>query len=162
VPLYESDLRTVKSELATFFEAFPNGTVWANTVNGQGYDMVFMGQVEPLKIDLDEVMDRLNRPDYAPVAQSLREIEVPTPIDLFATYAGQKSDLGPWLKGADINTDGDLRLQYLAGWGINSTLEDPIYRELISNRRSPANLFTGSPDRLQALLHSMPPGYYGQ
>ena len=43
VPLYESDVRTVKSELATFFEAFPHSTIWANTVNGQGYDMVFMG-----------------------------------------------------------------------------------------------------------------------
>ncbi len=35
VPLYESDERTVKSELATFFEAFPYGTVWANTIDGQ-------------------------------------------------------------------------------------------------------------------------------
>ena len=55
VPLYESDVRTVKSELATFFEAFPNSTIWANTVNGQGYDMVFMGHMEPPKIDLDEM-----------------------------------------------------------------------------------------------------------
>ena len=38
--------RTVRSELATFFDAFPNGTVWANTINGQGYDMVFLGQVD--------------------------------------------------------------------------------------------------------------------
>ena len=53
MPLYESDVRTVKSELATFFEAFPNGTIWANTVDGRGYDMVFMGQHGPAKIDLD-------------------------------------------------------------------------------------------------------------
>src|SRR5277367_1040100 len=32
VPLYESDFATVKSELATFFDVFPNGTVWANTI----------------------------------------------------------------------------------------------------------------------------------
>ena len=55
VPLYESDVRTVKSELATFFEAFPHSTIWANTVNGQGYDMVFMGHLDPPKIDLDEI-----------------------------------------------------------------------------------------------------------
>jgi len=52
VPLYESDERTVRSELATFFEAFPNATVWANTINGQGYDMVFMGQVARSKSTL--------------------------------------------------------------------------------------------------------------
>ena len=68
VPLYESDERTVKSELATFFEAFPHSTIWANTVNGQGYDMVFMGHLEAPTINLDEIQQRLSRPDYAPVA----------------------------------------------------------------------------------------------
>ena len=65
VPLYETDEPTIKSELATFFEAFPYGTVWANTRDGLGYDMVFMGQLEPLKINLDEIAERANRPDYA-------------------------------------------------------------------------------------------------
>src|SRR5450756_3086090 len=76
VPLYESDVRTVKSELATFFTAFPHSTIWANTVNGQGYDMVFMGHLEAPTINLDEIQQRLNRPDYAPVAQSLYELSL--------------------------------------------------------------------------------------
>jgi spermidine synthase len=155
VPLYESDVRTVKSELATFMEVFPYGTVWANTLSGQGYDMVFLGQAEPLKINLDEIEQRLNRPDYAPVAQSLRDIGIRSPIDLLATYAGQKSDLGPWYAGAELNRDGDLRLQYLAGWGINSSLEDFIYRQMLSYRRPPWNLFTGSPERVQSLIYML-------
>jgi spermidine synthase len=152
VPLYESDVRTVKSELATFMEVFPYGTVWANTVNGQGYDMVFLGQAEPLKINLDKLEQRLSSPDYARVAESLREIGIRSATDLLATYAGQKSDLEPWYRGAELNRDGDLRLQYLAGWGINSSLEDFIYRQMLRYRRPPLNLFTGSPERVQALL----------
>jgi spermidine synthase len=155
VPLYESDVKTVKSELATFMDVFPYGTVWANTVSGQGYDMVFLGQAGPLKINLDEIEQRLNRPDYAPVAQSLHEIGIRSPIDLLATYAGQKSDLGPWYAGAELNRDGDLRLQYLAGWGINSSLEDFIYRQMLSYRRPPTNLFTGSAERVQSLLYAI-------
>ena len=58
VPLYESDVRTVKSELATFFAAFPHSTIWANTINGQGYVMVFMGHLEPPKIDLEKSASR--------------------------------------------------------------------------------------------------------
>ena len=158
VPLYESDVKTVQSELATFFNVFPYGSVWANTIDGQGYDMVFMGQAEPLKINLDEVQQRLDRADYAPVAQSLREIGINSAVDLFATYAGEKSDLGPWLEGAAINRDGDLRLQYLAGWGINSTLEDYIYRQMISYRRLPEDVFSGSPQRLQLLMYSITAG----
>ncbi len=155
VPLYESDELTVKSELATFFAVFPYGTVWANTVNGQGYDMVFMGQAEPLKINLDEIQQRYNRTDYAAVAQSLREIGVSSPQDLFSTFAGQQSDLGPWVGGTPITHDLDLRLQYIGGWSINSTMEDKIYRSMMAARRSPDNLFTGSPQAVQALLYSM-------
>ena len=155
VPLYESDEKTVKSEIATFMEAFPYGTVWANTVNGLGYDLVLMGQADPLKINLDEVQQRLSSPNYAPVAESLREIGISSAVDLFATYAGGKDDLGPWLAGAELNRDGDMRLQYLAGWGINSRLEDFIYRKIISYRRAPWNVFTGSAEEMKMLIFAM-------
>jgi len=155
VPLYESDERTVRSEIATFFEAFPYGTIWANTIDGRGYDMVFLGQAGPLKIDLAEIQARLDRPDYAPVAQSLREISVNSAMDLFSGYAGQKSDLGPWLAGAEINHDGDLRLQYLAGWGINSSQEDFIYGQMLKYRQTPVNLFAGPPERVLEMLSTM-------
>jgi spermidine synthase len=158
VPLYESDVRTVKSELATFFDVFPNGTVWANTIDGQGYDMVFMGQVEPLRINLDELNQRIHRPDYAPVAQSLHDIDVGSLEALFSTYAGNQSDLEPWLRGADINRDGDLRLQYIAGWSINSRLENVIYRQMIAYRRLPEQMFTGSPENVRYMLDTMAGG----
>jgi spermidine synthase len=155
VPLYETDERTIKSELETFFQAFPNATVWANTRDGLGYDMVFMGQAEPLKVNLDEVQQRLERPDYQLVAESLRGIGVSSSKELFATYAGQKSDLGKWTKNAEVNRDADLRLSYLAGWGINSNLEDFLYREMLRYRQPPATIFTGSPERLRDLYVEM-------
>jgi spermidine synthase len=155
VPLYESDVRTVKSELATFFEVFPHGTIWANTRDGAGYDMVFMGQAEPLKIDLDAVQQRFSRPDYAAVARSLLEIQMESPIDLFSTYAGRSSDLEPWLRGAEINFDRNLRLQYLAGWGINSNLADYIYREIMRYRRPPGDLFVGSPQQVHSMWNAL-------
>lgn len=157
VPLYESDERTVRSELQTFFEVFPDATIWANTVDGRGYDMVFMGGLgdRPAPINLDEVQARFDRPDYLPVVESLHDVGVPSPMDLFATYAGQLSDLGKWTAGAEINTDRDLRLQYLAGWGINSTLEDFIYRKMLTFRVRPAGLFVGSPERVERLLRSL-------
>jgi spermidine synthase len=152
VPLYETDEPTIRSELATFFDAFPNGTLWANLRDGQGYDMVFMGQVHPLKIDLDDVQQRFNRPDYAAVRQSLAEIEINSPYDLFYTYTGDGSDLQPWTRGALINTDQNLRLSYLAGWGINSDMADALYREMLKYRRPPSEIFSGSPQLLRPLM----------
>ena len=152
VPLYESDVKTVRSEFATFFDAFPNGTVWANTRDGQGYDMVFMGQEGPLRINLDEIQQRLERPDYALVAASMRETGFYSAVDLLSTFSARYSDLRPWFQGAEITTDRDLRLQYLAGWGIDSQLESVVYSELIKYRRPPTDLFSGSPQYTQPLL----------
>jgi spermidine synthase len=155
VPLYETDERTIKSELATFFAAFPYGTIWANLRDGEGYDMVFMGQAEPLQINVDDVQQRLERPDYAPVAQSLREVGSTSVAELLSSFAGQAADLEPWIHGAEINRDRDLRLQYLGGWGINSAMADSLYRQIMKYRRPPLNLFTGSPQKLQLLWGAM-------
>ena len=70
VQLYESNEEAVKSEIATFFEVFPHGLVFANTVAGQGYDVVLVGQAEPTRIDVDKMEARLNSAGYAPLRTS--------------------------------------------------------------------------------------------
>jgi spermidine synthase len=152
VQLYESNEAAVKSEIGTFFQAFPNGVVWGNTNNGQGYDLVLMGQVDPIKINIDEMEAKLQTPEFAQVAQSLREIGFNSATELFATYAGQPSDLAPWLADVQINRDRNLRLQYLAGMGLNLYQSGPIYAEMISHAsKFPDNLFVGSPAKLEEL-----------
>jgi spermidine synthase len=141
----------VKSEVATFLEAFPNGAVFANTSNGQGYDVVLFGQLGGSKIDVDAVQKRLSDPANSRVAQSLAQVGIHTAVDLFGTYAGRKSDMAGWLKDAEINTDRNLRLQYLAGMGLNLYQSDPIYRNMIRTSQYPEDLFAGSPETLRAL-----------
>ena len=151
VQLYESNTAAVKSEIGTFFASFPHAVIWGNTNNGQGYDLVLMGQVDPIKIDLDAMDAKLQTPKYAQVAQSLREIGFNSAVELFSTYAGQKTDLAPWLADAMINRDRNLRLQYLAGMGLNLYQSGPIYSEMLAHTKFPDNLFTGSPAALQAI-----------
>ena len=151
VQLYESTDSAVKSEIATFLEAFPNGAVFANTVNGQGYDLVLFGQVEAGKINVDTVQARLDDPANAAIAQSLREIGIFSAIDLFGTYAGRQSDMKNWLSDAIINTDRNLKLQYLAGLGLNLYQSDAIYKAMIREVKYPDELFEGSEETLKAL-----------
>lgn len=151
VQLYESTNDATKSEIATFLEAFPNGAVFANTINGQGYDLVLFGQLEGQKIDVDAVQSRLDDPANVAILQSLREIGVESAIDLFGTYAGQHADMSEWLKGSVINTDRNLKLQYLAGLGLNHYDSDQIYKAMIRETKYPENLFTGSRKTLDLL-----------
>jgi spermidine synthase len=151
VPLYESDPETVKSEIKTFFDAFPNGTIWGNDISGGGYDVVLMGQVDPAKIDVDAIQARLDRPDGERIARSLREVGFGDVVQLLSTYAGQEPDLRGWLQGAAVNSDSNLRLQYVAGWALNVSREGAIYNEMLQYRKYPANLLVGSEDRLRAI-----------
>jgi len=149
VQLYESSPEAVKSEVATFFQAFPNGVVFGNTNNGSGYDLVLVGQNGgAMKINIDSIEARLATPRYAQVAQSLREIGINSATELFANFAGTEPMLRPWLADAQINHDRNLRLQFLAGLGLNRYDQGPIYSQMLQYRRYPDGLFEASPERL--------------
>jgi spermidine synthase len=152
VPLEETTIDAVKSEMATFFSVFPHGLIWINDREG-GSDMVLFGQVDPTPINVDEVVERFDRADHARAAESLRDVGFTSTIDLMSSYAGRGADLADWLKGATINTDHDLRLQYLAGMGVNVFAQYQIQSELMQTRRIPDGLFVASPKTL-AELHS--------
>lgn len=53
VPLYESNLEAVKSELFSFTKVFDDATIWSNDDYGKGYDVVAMSGIE--HIDLDQL-----------------------------------------------------------------------------------------------------------
>ena len=151
VPLYETDVDTVRSEIATFFDVFPDGTIWANEGDGGGYDIVLLGQTSPTEIQVDELQARLDRPEYSRVAQSLRDVGFHSAVELLATYSGQAPELTTWLHGAEINRDGNLRLQYLAGLAVNTNRQESIYAAMLRYRRFPVNLFLGSDRTVQAI-----------
>jgi spermidine synthase len=154
VPLYESDFDTVKSELATFFDVFPNGTIWGNDISGEGYDIVLLAQTEPTKIDLDILDKRLRRDDYKLVARSMAEVNFHSIPQLLGTYAGRASDLRSWLEGAQINSDLNLRLQYLAGMGLNYDKPGRIYNQMLTRRTLAPEIFSGSAESVAAFVGS--------
>ncbi|HVV46867.1 MAG TPA: hypothetical protein VHC72_16755, partial [Bryobacteraceae bacterium] len=151
LPIYDSDAETVKSELATFFDVFPEGTIWSNNINGDGYDLVLLGRTDSRPVSLDALQQRLNRADYARLNASLAEVGFHSAVDVLATYAGRAAGLEAWLAGARINDDMTMRLQYLAGMGLNSMSFQSVYRDIVSRRRFPDDLIVGAGPRMDAL-----------
>ena len=93
---------------------------------------MLFGQVEPTQIDVDELQAAAG-PQRLPACErvargggiwvdkrSRKEATAGVAVDLLATYAGQAADLQEWMRDAQINTDRNLRLQYLAGMWLNS------------------------------------------
>jgi len=166
MPLYESDEATVKSLITTFFKVFPNGVFFSNDLGAVGYDAVLLGYVEPVKIDLDRLHETLNSPEYQRVKESLTEVGFGADtaslkiesnvwgnaaISLLATYAGRAADMGEWMEGAQINTDRNLRLQYLAGMSVNTQTQTEILTGILKYYKFPEDIIIGSPDNIQTM-----------
>ncbi len=156
VPLYESNLDTVQSEIATFFEVFPNGSIWGNVnTDGSGYDLVLLGQEGKLHIDLDALQKRLTKFDYYDARQSIFDAGFNSGIDMLSTFAAQAPDLRQWLRGAAINRDRSLKLQYLAGLSLNTNASNEIYNAILKFARFPDDVFTGSAENVGQLRGSL-------
>jgi spermidine synthase len=158
LPFYETTVPAIKSELATFMAAFPYTMIFGNTAGGQGYDGVLMGSMEPFEIDVTELQARLDSPEYAPVLQSLTDVGYGSVPELLGTFAATGEQLKAWLADAQINRDRNLRLQYLAGLGINNYEQAGIYSEILQQGQWPEGMFTGELSELSALRSTIRAG----
>jgi spermidine synthase len=155
VPFYESTPEVVRSELATFFGVFPAGLIFANEGEVWNSETVLFGEADPQPIDQDLIQARLDDPTYGRVKDSLAEVNFYFAADLLTTYVGRAADLGDWLKDAQINTDRNLRLQYLAGMGSGAEQAAAIYEDLLRQRSFPEDLFVGSQATKDALRQAL-------
>jgi spermidine synthase len=155
IPLHQNSESGVKTSLATFFETFPTGTVWSNDVGGTGHDLIVLGGSASIAINIDAIRERLHHPNHADVLRSLQETGFRSAIELLATYELSGSDIAPWLKDTQINSDRNLRVQYLAGLSVDRPNETSIYNSLVVYRHPQRERFTGSQDALTELNHAI-------
>jgi spermidine synthase len=152
IQLYETTEEAVKSQVAAFFKVFPNAMVFANTVQAMGYDLVLLGRIDNAPIDIDDIHKRLEGSGYEPVVRSLKEVGFDSAADLFGTYVGHAPEMSAWLDGAIVNSDRNLRLQYLAARGLNVNSPHNIFSNMMAgNHNFPENLFAGSAEFVDTL-----------
>lgn len=149
IPLYETDTRSVKSEIATFAQVFPDTTLWNPDMLEEGYDLVALGRVAAAPISQAAIEQRIAASPA--VQQSLADVSLPSAASILSTYAGRGSDLAPWLADGEINRERHLRLQYLAGLAANFDERFVIFQAMLAYRRYPADLFVASAE-LEAQL----------
>jgi spermidine synthase len=142
IPLYETDVASAKSEIATFAQVFPDTTLWNPDLLEEGYDLVALGRVDGTPISEQAIALRMNASDA--VRESLREVTLQTAAAVISTYAGRARDLAPWLADAQINRERHLRLQYLAGLAANTDQRFAIFQQILQYRRYPADLLEAS------------------
>jgi spermidine synthase len=139
LPLYETSEEAVKSSLATFMEAFPNGTVWNSDIFGEGYDVVMIGSVDPMVVDVAAIDAQIF--GNPALRDSLASVDFYSGSEMIQSYVGQASDLAGYLADAQVNRDRSLRLQYLAGLALDENNSVPIFQAMAQFRTYPESLF---------------------
>jgi spermidine synthase len=142
VPLYETSEKAIQIQMRTFIDAFPDGTVWNSQPDAKGYDVVLLGQVEPLVIDMDAVQKRID--DNEALKKSLAQVKLNSALDIFASYGTRGRELGPWLGDTPVNRDFSLKLEYISGLAFNLQVADEIYANMIKGRSLPDDVLTGT------------------
>ena len=102
------------------FDASIQRARWLARLGGEGYDLVLLGTNGPTTIDLDRIDERIKAPDAGRLRESLSWIGCDEAAELFSFYIASGPQLAAWLADAQINRDANLRLQYLAGLGVNA------------------------------------------
>jgi spermidine synthase len=139
VPFYETSPDAVKSQIGTFLDVFPYGSIWNSERDLKGYDVTLLGHTDPLVINADDLQERLDRNDG--VRQSLADVNITSPMDLLPTYAGRRADVAGWLTGYQPNLDKNLRLEYLAGEALDRYDEVAIYDRMTETLQYPDGFF---------------------
>jgi spermidine synthase len=155
VPLYETSEKAIQIQMRTFIDAFPDGIVFNSQPDAKGYDVVLLGQVEPLHIDIGEVQKRID--DNEALRKSLADVKLTSALDIFAAYGTRGRDLGAWLKETPVNRDFSLKLEYISGLAFNDQIADEIYANMIKGRSYPDDIFVATPEfttQLRARLTS--------
>ena len=131
VPLYESSLAAVKSEMATFFGVFPDGAIWANDENAEGYDVVIFARKEPRHRPSKPCGAGSTAHDHARVKASLAEVGLGSMNELLSTYCRPRARTARVAQGRRDQHRHQSAASYLAGFGSNLYNQDLIFQDML-------------------------------
>lgn len=123
IPLYDLAFADIASIAGTFQSVFPHTSAWVT-----GYDLVLLGTLEPLNLELKALEARMRQPE---LAQLLADVGVHTADDLLACYfAGPKSVAELAAQAPFLNTDDAPWIEFHAPLANFGSYPVEVYRYL--------------------------------
>jgi spermidine synthase len=101
-----------RDAVATFLRVFPHATLWEIVISG---DYLLLGSPRPYRIDVELMARQLSRPA---VREDLRWIDVRSVAGILGDLVAETRDLEPFLRGARVQTDDGLHLEFQAPIGF--------------------------------------------
>jgi spermidine synthase len=106
VQIYQLSTDSLRSVLATYQKVFPHVLVFRVGGSARGKDLILIGSMKPLSLDL--IKERLT--DQRTVAD-LARVKMSTEEEIRAWYVCDEKILSPAVAGAVINTDDNMHIE---------------------------------------------------
>lgn len=127
VGMYELDKNGMRSILAAFAEAFPDGGFWLTE-----RDILLVGSTGRMRIDVAALRQRFK--DEPQIAKSLRYVGIRSPEDFLAYYLCSCESMKDLLADAPVNRDRNLYVQFSGGFSYYEW-NHPDLREMLMDQR---------------------------
>ena len=128
LPLPTQNDEDTRSLVRSFLDVFPHASLWTTEL----HEMLLVGSMEPVDLDVPRIIARFNQPE---VASALREVGIASPEALLATWVTDRAGLETYAGDALPVTDDQPRIEY-ADWVRRDELQR-VLPELIGLRRVP-------------------------
>lgn len=128
LPLSTQNDKDTQSLVRSFLDVYPHASLWTTEL----HEMLLVGSLEPLVLDVARITERFNRPQ---AASALREVGISSPAAMLATWITDRNGLEAYAGDARPVTDNQPRIEY-ADWVRGDELQRVLPR-LIALRTDP-------------------------
>jgi spermidine synthase len=128
LPLPTQNDEDTRSLVRSFLEVYPQANLWTTEL----HEMLLVGSLEPINLNVPRISSRFNQPE---VASALHEVGIASPAALLATWVTDRAGLETYAGNALPVTDDQPRIEY-ADWVRNDELQR-VFPNLISLRTDP-------------------------
>jgi len=105
LPLPTQNIEDTRALVRSFLDVFPHATLWSTEL----HEMVLVGSLDPIVLDVPRIAERMRRPE---TAAALREVGVASPAALLATWVTDRAGLERFAADAAPVTDDHPRIEF--------------------------------------------------
>ena len=121
--LYKISPDNLRSILATFHGIFPHVLIF----EASEYDLLILGSIDPLPVDLKKLKARLSQPR---IKTDLRRIKIQSVRDVLSHFVFGTREIPAFVKKAPINTDDNALLEFSAPKTLYIDTSEANFKEL--------------------------------
>ncbi len=133
LPFYSLTLENFKMIIKSFYEVFPNTSIWFPNSTVNSY-VIVIGKLDDPLIDYAGIETKLNIPE---VAGDLREINSETPYKILDFFLFANEKVQEFVGDVPLHTDDNMAVEYLSGRMLSRWQTSYVnYAELLQHRTS--------------------------